>query len=92
MAHFCPGGRWFVGAEEAVNTLVSDNCKDRQERHSIKNSISEYTKNTQMNIFQKDPESLVLEVVVQKHSQWQEGRKKEWHSWFKNSHNFAFNF
>lgn len=28
--HFCPGGRWFDGAEEAVNTLVSDNCEGRQ--------------------------------------------------------------
>lgn len=30
MAYFRPGTIWFVGAEEAVNTLVSDNCENTQ--------------------------------------------------------------
>lgn len=30
MAHFCPEGRLFDGAEEAVNTFVSDNCEGGQ--------------------------------------------------------------
>lgn len=26
MTYLCPSEMWFAGAEEAVNTLVSDNC------------------------------------------------------------------
>ena len=31
MAYLCPGVMWFAGAEEAVNTLASDNCEKQQE-------------------------------------------------------------
>lgn len=35
MAYFCPEGRLFGGAEEAVNTLVSDNCEGEQTAKTI---------------------------------------------------------
>lgn len=43
MAYLCPSEMWFAGAEEAVNTLVSDNCERAENAktiiHQIKISI-----------------------------------------------------
>lgn len=40
MAYLCPGVMWFAGAEEAVNTLVSDNCEKGQEVKTVIHQIN----------------------------------------------------